>query len=146
MTNFKNVPKVLRKQVYLRSVLATIFLVASVLILIFVRDFMFALPSVAVFVFLAINVGLLLYDCLTEQYIAIEGICIDAEFSPVRKHLKAIYLETDSGNYKILIRHKLGAVGTTDRIIVYVSSRAKLYDFDGRHIVNGYYAMEVVKK
>ncbi len=146
MTNFKNVPKVLRKQVYLRSVLAAIFLVASVLILIFVRDFMFALPGVAVFVFLAINVGLLLYDCLTEQYIAIEGICIDAEFSPVRKHLKAIYLETDNGNYKILIRHKLGAVGATDRIIVYVSSRAKLYDFDGRHIVNSYYAMEVVKK
>ncbi len=145
MKRFRDIPSKLRKQVYLRSVMATIFLIVSVLILVWMKDFVFALPCIAMFVFLSVNVGLWLYDCLAEKYVLIEGECVGAEFSPVRKHLTAIYVATDKEVYKVTLRHKLGKVDEGDEIVVYISARMRLYKQDGKILVPGYYAMEVVK-
>ncbi len=146
MRKFKSIPNGLKKQVYLRSAMATIFLIVSVLILVWMRDFMFAIPCIAMFVFLSVNIGLLLYDCLVGGYVTIEGECIAAEFSPIRKQLKAIYIATDTDVYKIPIRRKIRKVEEGDEIVVYVSARMRLYKQDGSIFVSGYYALEVARR
>ncbi len=143
MRKFQDISKGLKKQVYVRSVMATIFLLSFVVSLICMHDIVFALPCIAVFIFLYINVGVLLYDCLTDKYVEIRGECIEVEVTPVRKRVKCVCIIAESGSFKISIHHRIGRVQIGDELVAYVSARTALYEQNGWYIVSGYYAMEV---
>ncbi len=143
MRKFKDIPKWLKKQIYLRSVMATIFLSLFILILIFIQDIVFALPCVAIFVFLCVNASVLLYDCLTDKYVEIKGECSEVETTPVRKRVKAICLTAERGSFKISVHHRIGKVQTGDSLVVYLSARTPLYEQNGKYYVGGYYSVGV---
>lgn len=139
---FKNVPYALRKQVLIRSSIATIFLLVGILVGIFMKDILMVIPCIFIVAFFSVNVGKLLYDCYKKNYIVIAGECVDIEQSRFFKKVKSICLATSEGNLRVHIRRKLGRIGIGDTVEVYVSARTAMYFYRGEYGLCDYYAIE----
>ena len=140
---FQRSPYVLNKHVYLRSVFATIFLLLFVLVLVFSRDILFAIPCIAVSLFLFFNAGILLYDILTDRCIAVMGECIEVEKTPITKRIKSICLDTEDGKVKVPLRYKAKGVDVGSYVTVYLAKRTTTYEHRGTYVICGYYALEI---
>lgn len=139
---FKNVPYALRKQVLIRSSIATIFLLVGILVGIFMKDILMVVPCIFIVAFFSVNVGKLLYDCCKNNYISIVGECVDIEQSRFLKKVKSICLATSEGNLRVHIRRKLGRLGIGDTVEVYMSARTAMYFYRGEYGLCDYYAIE----
>lgn len=139
---FKNIPYALRKQVLIRSSIATIFLFVGILIGVFMKDILMVVPCIFIVAFFSVNIGKLLYDCYKNNYVVIVGKCVEIEQSRFLKKVKSICIETSEGNLRVHIRRKLGQVVIGDTVELYVSARTAMYFYRGEYGLCDYYAIE----
>lgn len=60
------------------------------------------------------------------------------------KRTKAMYLTTNYGVVKVLIRHNARKVQIATYVRCYISLKAPVYEFNDMKVVNDYYAIEVM--
>lgn len=142
---FQSLPSPIQKQVILRLGGGLLFMILFIIMLIMSRDFTMSLPALVVAVFLFINVGVILYTFLKGKYISVEGTCLRLDTTEIRKRAKALYIAVDEGVVKIQLKHKIPKAEIGNRIIVYLSEKAPVYEKDDILILNNYYSIEIRK-
>ncbi len=143
---FKNIPYALKKQVLIRSGIAAFFLLAGIIVGIFMKDVLMVIPCIFIVAFFSVNVGKLLYDCYRNNYVVIVGECIEIEQSRFLKKVKSICMETSEGNLRVHLRRKIGRIAIGDTVEMYVSARTAMYFYRGEYGLCDYYAIEWKRK
>lgn len=92
---FKRLPEALQKQVIYRLGAGVIFLLCTILILIFFRDIYLLLPALCFAIFFILNGLWVFFETDAGKYVVIEGRCTGIEKTPLRKRIKNIHIETD---------------------------------------------------
>ena len=138
----KEVPNVLKKQIFKRIGMGIVFALLGVITWIASKEFLFALPclvAMAVLIFSGLGV---LFVAITKRYVIVSGECVDVEYTRILKRTKAVYLQTDYGVVKLLIRGKRTKVELGSTVLCYISSEASVYEYNGVKTVGDYYAVE----
>ena len=142
---FKSLPYAIKKHILIRGGLSLLFLILFAIILITMKDFLFAVPCLGAAIFFLVNIGILLFDCITNNVIVIQGDCLEIEKTKFMKRTQYIVIDIGTGTVKIPVRHQLKRVNIGDVITVYLSSRTSVYENANQQVICGYYAIEVEK-
>ena len=138
----KEEPNVLKKQIFKRIGMGIVFALLGVITWIASKEFLFALPClIAMAVFIVSGLGVI-FVSITKRYVIVSGECIDVEYTRILKRTKAVYLQTDYGMVKLIIRGKRTKVELGSTVRCYISSEASVYEYNGVKTVGDYYAVE----
>lgn len=140
---FRSIPKPLMKQISGRFVIGGISLIVGVVMFAVSKDFIFGLPCLVLFVYLALDGGRILYCALTGKYVTVRGDCLTIEYTSIRKRVKSLIIQTEKGKMKIPVRKRIKHISVGDCVTVYMSEKARIFEQDDGLIVFGYYAIEV---
>ena len=138
----KEVPNVLKKQIFKRIGMGIVFALLGVITWIASKEFLFALPCLVAMAVLIVSGLGVLFVAITKRYIIVSGECVDVEYTRILKRTKAVYLQTDYGVVKLLIRGKRTKVELGSTVLCYISSEASVYEYNGVKTVGDYYAVE----
>lgn len=141
-----SLPEILKKQITLRLGIAMLSQFLFLAIMVFLNDWILALPC-AVFGLLMIEKGIsLLYNCIKGNYLEIRGICCDVEVKKFTKKIKAVTLKAEDKLLKIFVYGRLKNINVGDCITMYMSKEAQLYYENNHYITENYYAILVRKE
>lgn len=141
----KKLPEAIQKQVLIRLVIGTLFLILFVIIWICFRDLYLFLPCLLFAAFLIVNGGLLFYNGVVGRYIRIQGTCSQIETTGIRKRIRYLYMMLEQRTVKIPVRQRMKNLAVGDTIVIYLSDQEPVYEQDGGYMVCGYYALEIKK-
>ena len=142
---FKSLPYAMKKHLLIRSGLSLLFLILFTIVLLVAKDFLFAVPCLGIAIFFLINVSILLYDCLTNNVIVIQGECLEVERTRFMKRTHNVVLAVGTGTVKVPVRHQLKKIKAGDIVTVFLSSRTSVYENGNQQVICGYYAIEIEK-
>ncbi len=140
---FKSIPKPMKTQIYVRFGIGFISLIVAVLMLAIAKDFILSLPCLLLFGYMALYGAIILYNGLTEKFVAVSGECVKIERTQLRKRVKVIYIQTEKGQMKVPIRKRIGRLNEGDLITIYMPSKTRIYEQDNFLVIFGYYAIDI---
>lgn len=143
---FMRLPAPLRKQIFIRMGVSAIALLLFFVILFSSWDFRLCFPCLILAVFLLISDGILLYQCLSGNYIRLTGVCTEIHTTGLHKKIKAVQAEIDGVLLRVRVKHRLRNAAVGDKMELYASVHTPIYEQDGIHIIYDYYAMEIKKE
>lgn len=143
---FNKLPKIIQNQIIIRIAAGIVFFILFIIILICFRDKYFYLPSLLFSAFLLINGGALFYNCVSGNYICIEGVCESVEKFGIRRKIRSISIIVDNNKVKIPIRQRMKSLSVGDTVIAYVSEKTPVYEHDNGYMICSYYALEIKKE
>lgn len=144
---FKGHPVALQKQILYRLGLAAVFLLLFFIMwLEFTDEPYLYVPCLLIALFLSVDGGLLLFNTLKKKYLAIEGKCEYIEVTGIRKRVKSVTLIVGFNRLIIPIRQRMKRLAVGDTVIVYVSDKAPVYEYENGYVIDSYYAIEYRKE
>ena len=143
---YMNLPGALKKQIVLHTGIAAIALFLFFITTLLTEDLILALPCMIFGVFMIVKGAILFYNCMSENYLEIKGICSEVERTGFRKKIKALTMKAEDKRLKIPIHYSLKYVSIGYTIIVYMSKQTQLYYKDGNYIAGNFYAVSVEKE
>lgn len=138
----KEVPNVLKKQIFKRIGMGIVFALLGVITWIASKEFLFALPCLVAMAVLIVSGLGVLFVAITKRYVIVSGECVDVEYTRILKRTKAVYLQTDYGVVKLPIRGKRTKAELGSSVRCYIASNSSVYEYDGVKTVGDYYAVE----
>jgi len=99
---FMQIPAPLRRQILLRCAGAGLGVAMFLIVLIYSTDWRFMVPCAAAAVFCLSSAALLFDRCIRGKYVVITGICTEIDRTSIRKRIKAIYLQTEEHQIKLV--------------------------------------------
>lgn len=142
---FMRIPVPLRKQISIHMGFSATAFLLFFIILFSSWDFRLCFPCLILAVFLLVNDGILLYQCLDGNYIRLTGICTRIQTTGLHKKVKAVQADVEGVLLQIRVKHRLRNIAVGDSVELYASVHTPIYEQDGIHIIYDYYAMEVKK-
>lgn len=143
---FNKLPKIIQNQIIIRIAAGIVFFVLFFIILICFLDKYFYLPCLLFSAFLLVNGGVLFYNCVSGNYISIEGVCESVEKFGIRRRIRSISIRVDNNKVKIPIRQRMKSLSVGDTVIAYVSDKTPVYEHDAGYMICSYYALEIKKE
>lgn len=143
---FRALPDALQKQILIRGLLGVVALLLFVVILICTKEVSFALPCSVLALFMIVNGGQLLYNCIRNKYIVVKGVCTSVEKTALKKRVKSLSLDVEKRVLTVSVRHRLKAPSVGDEISIYFSENAPVYEKDGAYHIYSFYALEINRK
>lgn len=140
---FKQLAGVLQRQVLTRLILGGFFILLFVILICTTKDIVLSLPCIILGLYLIINGGTILYNCLASKVITVTGQCVEIEHSRIFKRVKSVYIRTEDKELKIPIRKKMYGLTIGVTINVYIPDKAQIYEKDGKFATGTYYAVEM---
>lgn len=141
---WKNGPEALKRKVIKRICMGLLFCVIGIVAWIISKRFLFALPCFAVSAVLGLSGANVLFAVLMGRYIILSGTCERVDQTLITKRTKAMYLTTNYGTVKVLIRHNGRRVQVGAYVYCYISLKVPVYEFNDIKVVNDYYAVELM--
>ena len=143
---FEKLPKAIQKQVIIRFAGGAIFLFLFFVILACFRDLYSCLPCLIISVFLFVNGGGLFYNGVSGNYVCVAGVCEEIEKFGIRKRIRSIRIVFEQSKLKIPIRQRMKTLAVGDTVIVYVSDKTPVYEYEDGYMICSYYALEIEKE
>lgn len=141
-----NLPGALKKQIILHAGIAIIALFLFFITALLTEYLILALPCMLLGIFMIVKGAILFYNCISENYLEIKGICSEVERTGFRKKIKALTMKAEEKLLKLPVYYSLKNVSIGDNIIVYMSKQTQLYYKDGNYIAGDFYAISVEKE
>ena len=135
---FMQIPQPLRKQVLLRCVGAGLGAAMLLIMLIYSNDWRFMLPCAVAALLCLGSATLLYYRCTKGQYVVITGICTEIERTSIRKRMKAIYLQTEEHQVKLVGVRPVRNLVVGDTLNLFVAESTPVYNMDGCNVICSY--------
>lgn len=133
---FKKIPSALKKQILIRLAGSGLGLIMLILIVSYRGNWQLIIPGIAIFLAFFGSAALLFIKCAGESYVVIQGECIEIEKAGLRKRIKAVYIHQDGRRVKIMNQvQRLRNLSVGDKLAVYISENAPVYDHDGCYVV-----------
>ena len=142
---FKKIPQPLQKQIIIKygATLASLLLMTVSLLL--ERSLYLSLSFLMFFAFFGFSASQLLYRAAAGQFVVIRGQCTRLEKTPIRRHIRTLYLWADPHAVKVQILGKLRNVDAGDTVVVYVSDNTPVYESEGWQQLSTYWAIDIMK-
>ncbi len=140
---FKKIPQALQKQIIIKygAALVSLFLMAVSLLL--ERNLYLSLSFLIFFAFFGFSASQLLYRSAAGQFIMICGQCTRLERTPIRRHIRTLYLWADPHTVKVQITGKLRNINVGDAVAIYVSDNTPVYESEGCQQLSTYLAIDI---
>lgn len=133
---FKKIPSALKKQILIRLAGSGLGIVMLILILSYRGSWQLIIPGIAIFLAFFTSAALLFIKCAAESYVVIHGECIEIEKTGLRKRIKAVYIQQDCRRVKVMNQvQRLRNLNVGDKLAIYMSESAPVYDHDGCYVV-----------
>lgn len=139
----KELPMAIQKQVIIRYGAAAVSLILLVISLLMAEDPYLPLSLALIFAFFLFSASQLLYLALAGHLVDICGECTRIERTPIRRRLKAIYLQVGTQVVRLQITGKQRDVEPGDLVTVYASGSAPVYESEGYQQLGGYLAINI---
>lgn len=139
---FIQLPAPLRKQILLRCVGAGLGAAMLLIVLIYSRDWRFMVPCAAVAALCLGSAAFLFDRCVRGKYVVISGLCTEIERTPIRKRIKAIYLQTEEHQVKLVGIRPIRNLIEGDTLNLYVAENTPVYNADGCNVICSYITLE----
>lgn len=133
---FNHIPGPLRKVILIRLAASAAAVLMLICVLLFQGEWQFAVPCIAVAIVFFVAGLQILADCSEKKYITIIGVCSEVERSGLRKRIKSICMK--QGDLAVKLPHPefySKSLNAGDKLIVYVSSNAPVYEVDGYQVI-----------
>jgi len=138
---FMQIPAPLRKQIWLRLTGAGLGAAMLLIVLIYSSDWRFMVPC-AVAAVLCLGNAALLYDrCVRGKYVVITGVCTEIERTGIRKRIKALYLQTEEHNIRLVGIKPIRNLSVGDTLTVFMADNTAVYNMDGCNVICSYITM-----
>ena len=140
---FSKFPQVLQKQILIRITAGIVSILMLVLILLYSSSFELVFPCVGFAVMFFISALQLYVRCDERNYVVIRGVCAEIERTGLRRRVKDIYVKDEEFTVR-LVRPtmKLRALNIGDRITIYLTDDAPVYEMDGCKVICSALAVE----
>lgn len=142
---YRDIPEILKREIWLRLVGGMFFLVLFFIIQLQYKDVNFSFPCLFLGILLLVNGCWLLYCCIREDYLCVQGTCGQVETSGIRKRVKSVCIDTERERVRVSVHRKTGRLARGNQITLYLSKRTSVYEWDGSYMVCSYYALEAQK-
>lgn len=143
LKKFKTLPAPIRSQLAVRFWLGIAFLAAFLCILVFTRDLILSFPCLVISVFLLVNCALMFFRGMRNRYVAVSGVCTDAERTHILKQVKYICMQVGEMSVRFPVRKRLKRLAVGDVITLYLPESSRVYEKDGGLVLFDYYAFEI---
>ncbi len=140
---FKQLAAVLQRQILTRLILGGFFILLFVILICTTKDIVLSLPCIILGIYLSINAGTVLYNCLAGKVITVTGECVEIEHSHIFKRVKSVHIRTENKELKIPIRKKMRGLTIGVTLNVYIPEKAQIYEKDGKFATGTFYAVEM---
>ena len=141
---FKQIPQPLRKQFLLRYTGVIMGIVMLLIVLIYSTDWRFMVPCTAASVLCLASAALLFDRCIRGRYVVITGICTEIERTSIRKRIKAIYLQTEEHQIKLVGVRPVRNLIVGDTLNLFVAENTPVYTIEGSNVICSYITLEKV--
>lgn len=143
---FQGLPSVLQKQILIRLAGSASGMVMSLLILVYHGSAQLLIPGVVICFSFLVNAAVMFSSCTGKRYVIIHGTCNEIARSNLRRKLKAVYLENEGKSVKIMGQlQSLRNLRIGDRLEVYISDSAPVYQNDGIFVITQVMAVRKVR-
>ena len=142
----KSIPKPIKTQILIRFGIGFLSLVVAILMLVLAKDFVLSLPCWLLFVYMAVNGGIMLFNSLKGDFVAVTGTCTMIERSRFWKRVKVIYIQTEQGQMRVPIRRRIRRIDEGDNVTVYMPSKTRIYEQEDGLAIFGYYAIDITRQ
>lgn len=143
---FKSIFRPIKKQILARFGLGFLSLFLAILILIIAKDFILSLPCWLLFAYMAITAGIMLFNSIKGDIVAVTGYCVKIEQTKLCKQVKAVFIQTEKGQLKVPIRKKIHRLNEGDTVTVFMPSITRIYVQDNYLVILGYYAIDISRQ
>ena len=133
---FKKIPTALKNQILIRLAGSGLGLIMLILILSYRGSWQLIIPGIAIFLTFLGSAAFLFIKCASESYVVIRGTCVEIEKAGLRKRVKAVYIQHENRSVKVVNQiQRIRNLSVGDKLVVYVSENAPVYDHDGCLII-----------
>ena len=136
----------LQKVVLSRALVAVVSLLLFVAVLIITAEFQFALPCLILAAYMIVNTAILLYNCVRNRYVVVNGDCTHIERTAIRKKIKSITIHVEDRVLVVHTKRRMRKIGAGDEITIYLSDKTPVFDQDGGYSIYDFYAIDVIRK
>ena len=140
---FKKIPQPLQKQIIIKYGAALVSLLLMTVSLILERNLYLPFSFLIFFAFFGFSASQLLYRAAAGQFVMIYGQCIRLERTPIRRHIRTLYLWADPHTVKVQITGKLWNINVGDAVAIYVSDNTPVYESEGCQQLSTYLAIDI---
>ena len=138
---FMQIPAPLRRQILLRCAGAGLGVAMFLIVLIYSTDWRFMVPCAAAAVLCLTSAALLFDRCVRGKYVVITGNCTEIERTSIRKRVKAIYLQTEEHQIKLVGVRPVRNLIAGDTLNLFVADNTPVYNTDGCNVICSYIAL-----
>lgn len=143
---FRQLPNALQKQILIRGAIGVASLIFFVCILVFTGEINFSLPCLALGAYMIVNAVILLYNCIKDRVVTLQGECSSVERSALRKRIKTVTFTAEKKLLTVTIPHRMRKVAVGDDVTVYLSDKTPVYERDGGYFIYSFHAIEINRK
>ena len=138
---YLKLPGALKKQIMMQLTISFTALCFFFIIMVFCKEFILAAPCLIFGIFMVIKSTSLYLNCISGNYLEINGICSNVDITRFRKKIKSISVSAENKTLKIPAQISIKKPEPGSQITLYLSKKAKLYYTDGCYIANDIYAL-----
>ena len=143
---FKNIPKVVRKQIWFRMAVGAVFLLFFITTWISTGQFRIGLMLLLFATLILVNGGVMIYNCVTGRYMHIIGKCVDMERTKLLGRTKRIHVETENTVVSIPMHRDLKNLHIGDHVHIYLPVKATVMTHNDVYVINQVYAVKAERK
>lgn len=136
------IPSALKKQVILRFLLGVLIFILYDILIADSRNIYISLPVIIISVFLITNGGILLYNCVAEEYMCVSGICQSVYKTRFLRRIKYFTMLCDDKTVRIYPHSQIKGIKEGVAIKIYLSDKTSVYANGTEYVILSYYAIE----
>ena len=138
----RKIPKALKKQILLRYLSGVLIFILYDILIADSRNIYISLPVIIISVFLTTNGGILLHNCVTEEYMCVSGICQSVYKTHFLRRIKYFTMLCDDKTVRIYPRGQIKGIKEGVKIKIYLSDKTSVYANVTEYVILSYYAVE----
>ena len=138
----RKIPKALKKQILLRYLSGVLIFILYDILIADSRNIYISLPVITISVFPITNGGILLYNCVAEEYICVSGICQSVCKTHFLRRIKYFTLLCDDKTVIIYPHSQIKGIKEGVKLKIYLSDKTAVYAKGTEYVILSYYAIE----
>ena len=142
---FQRLPLALQKEIAIRLGIGFIALLVLITLLINYQNIYCIIFCLICMIFMFVDGGQMLNNCLNDRYAILTGVCTDIERNKLRRRIKSIDVLIDDKSLTIPIYRRVKSIEIGDTVTIYLPKNTPVYEKQGGYVINSYYAFDLQK-
>ena len=140
---FKRLPEPLQKLIFARLGFSLLFVILLITVMTTELDIYLWLPCAGMALFFAVTAFTLFRRAVLGDYIVVDGVCTDIEFTTVKKRAKSLLLKTEECTLRVMLHGRARKYTVGSAVRIYIAKNTPLYQQNGIQMLYTYITLEI---